>query len=427
MILAQLADPNTKVTNLKGSRKTVNATLLEARTSCVKRPLNKQLWNDLDLNEYLEDYTGGSTLSLVAYANSMNVTNLACGIGQSCDVGQLCDGAQAPAWYILVATQNWNDLMNSIYSSIAFAVGRVQEIAPAMVTDLSPPRSATIIKTATLIGVLASSTGIVPGWVFPGCGIWVYLTIQGFLYTTVSEIGLWQNTMRDPPDVISGYTKWADFSWTLSMMQDRTQQMIANYTLGVLQAGISTEKGMHGALQNGAFLEAPLSPPESEALNAYERVVTLRLLSAVLRSQSIFIIRGSDSCSHSGPNGAFDGPSVLSFCDNTGIMMNIVQAEGTKTIKKFFGSSKIAAKYGFTTEFLTTAAWNCQKKYGKYEYDPYVEAGLPLDINTECIFNIPVCDCTEQVVKEAREKGVRTAKACQDAGVPIHAPRSRPK
>lgn len=59
----------------------------------------------------------------------------------------------------------------------------------------------------SLIGVVASSTGIVPGWVFPGCGIWVYLTIQGFLYTTVSEIGLYQNTMRQPPDVVSGYTK----------------------------------------------------------------------------------------------------------------------------------------------------------------------------------------------------------------------------
>ena len=53
--------------------------------------------------------------------------------------------------------------------------------------------------------------------------------------------------------------------------------------------------------------------------------------------------------------------------------MNIVQAEGSKTVKKFFGSSKLAAKYGFTPEFLTTAAWNCQKKYGKYEYDPYAE------------------------------------------------------
>lgn len=65
----------------------------------------------------------------------------------------------------------------------------------------------------SLIGVIASSTGIVPGWVFPGCGIWVYLTIQGFLYTTVSEISLYQNTMREPPDVHSGYTKVIKFEY----------------------------------------------------------------------------------------------------------------------------------------------------------------------------------------------------------------------
>ncbi|EGG09582.1 uncharacterized protein MELLADRAFT_104118 [Melampsora larici-populina 98AG31] len=365
----------------------------------------------------------------------MNVTNLACGIGRSCDVGQLCSGAQAPAWYILVATQNWNDLMNSIYTSIAFADSSCNGHRSEPTTKRHNNQNCHVklplsTSSLALIGVLASSTGIVPGWVFPGCGIWVYLTIQGFLYTTVSEIGLWQNTMRDPPDVISGYTKWADFSWTLSMMQDRTQQMIANYTLGVLQAGISTQKGMYGALQNGAFLEAPLSPPESEALNAYERVVTLRLLSAVLKSQSqtdeicrVFL--------------SFEEVIPVIIQDLTGLLMvhqfcltatiPELQADGTKTIKKFFGSSKIATKYGFTPEFLTTAAWNCQKKYGKYEYDPYAEAGLPLDINTECIFNLPVCDCTEQVVKEARERGVRTAKACQDAGVPIYAPKSHPR
>lgn len=107
----------------KSSPGLINSTLLEARTSCVKRPLNAQLWQELELNDYLKGYTGGSTLTLnvssimiflifldgslgskiwefdqvhsmsyillQAYANQMNVTNLACGIGRSCDVGQV--------------------------------------------------------------------------------------------------------------------------------------------------------------------------------------------------------------------------------------------------------------------------------------------------------------------------------------------------
>lgn len=69
------------------------------------------------------------------------------------------------------------------------------------------------------------------------------------------------------------------------MMQDQTQQRIANHTIEVLQAGISTDSGLYGVLQNGTFLEDLQSPPEAEALNGYERIVSLRLLAAVLKSQ----------------------------------------------------------------------------------------------------------------------------------------------
>lgn len=68
-------------------------------------------------------------------------------------------------------------------------------------------------------------------------------------------------------------------------MQDQTQQKIANYTLDVLQNGISTEAGLYGVLQNGTFLDEHQSPPDENTMDQYERIVTLRLLSAVLKSQ----------------------------------------------------------------------------------------------------------------------------------------------
>ncbi|CAH7677629.1 hypothetical protein BY996DRAFT_4599267 [Phakopsora pachyrhizi] len=400
-----------------------NLSLSDARTSCIKKPLNKKLWNDLELDSYLQNYIGGKTLSLVAFSDGVNVTNFPCGIGQSCDAGEMCRSAPTPAWYILAATQNWNDLMNTIYKSIAFAIGTIQDLAPSMVADLTPSLSSLPIKIATIIGVIASSTGVVPGFLFPGNGVYYYLFVQGFLYTTVAEIGLYVNTIRPPPDVVSGYTSWTNFAWLLSSIQDHAQQLVANYTLSVLQGGISTDKGLYGVLKNGYFLESSSNPPETEIENEIERVTRLKLLSAILRSRNTYITRGSDKCIYSGPDGAFPSSKALSYCDKNGIMMNIVQAHGSKTVMKFFGGEKITAKYNFTVGYLTEAAWNCQQNQKQQNNDPQKNRTIPKDTYLECPFTLPVCDCAREDIKKARRRGTRTAKACFQAGVPIYAPK----
>ncbi|WAQ83635.1 hypothetical protein PtA15_4A83 [Puccinia triticina] len=399
----------------------LNYTLADAQSSCIKKPLSQRLWQDLKLDAYLEDYIGGKTLSVVAFANQVNMTNFACGIGRFCDAGELCSSAKAPAWYILVGIQNWNDMMNSIYKSIAFAVGTVQELAPSMVSDLSPPMSPFPVKVATIINIIAASVSVVPGFLLPGTGVWYYLVLQGALYTTFSEIGFYCSAVRPPPDVVSGYTKWTHYAWLLSLLQDRGQEMVANSTLITLQSGISTEQGIYGALKNGTFLQ-PGSQPSSIALErSLEEIIKVQLLAAILRSQNVYITRGSDPCNKSGPNGAFSGPDILSYCGKDGVMMNIVQANGKKTNMKFYGSAKIVEKHKFSVEFLTESAWKCQSKYNQYGYNPYQNGTVPTDVNSDCLFNLPVCDCTETHIAKARKKGMHTTKACHLAGVPVYA------
>lgn len=50
-------------------------------------------------------------------------------------------------------------------------------------------------------------------------------------------------------------------------------------------------------------------------------------------------------------------------------MMNIVQAKGKHTINKIHNADLVHRKYNFSIEFLTQAAWECQKKSGKFEFD----------------------------------------------------------
>lgn len=55
-------------------------------------------------------------------------------------------------------------------------------------------------------------------------------------------------------------------------------------------------------------------------------------------------------------------------------MMNVVLARGSKTENSIENAKIIAAKLGFTTEYIVTQSWNCQVKYQKFEYDPYRNA-----------------------------------------------------
>lgn len=406
--------------NIKATSPTLHHPLATTQSSCVKRPLSQRLWQDLDLDAYLQNYTGGKTLSVVAFANQVNMTNFACGIGQYCDAGELCSSAQAPAWYVLVGIQNWNELMNDIYKSIAFAVGTVQEQAPSLVSDLSPPLSVFPIKVATIINIIAASVSVVPGFLLPGTGIWYYLVLQGALYTTFSEIGFYCSAVRPPPDVVSGYTKWTHYAWMLSLLQDRGQEAVANSTLRTLQKGISTEEGIYGALKNGTFLQPQATPSLVPLERSLEQIIKVQLLAAILRSHNVYITRGSDPCNKAGLNGAFPGPDILSYCGKDGVMMNIVQAgKRDKTVMNFYGSQTITSKHQFDVGFLVQSAWECQTKYGQYNFNPYHNGTVPTDVHADCLFNLPVCDCTQPGIVKARKKGVRTARACRRAGVPI--------
>jgi hypothetical protein len=45
-------------------------------------------------------------------------------------------------------------------------------------------------------------------------------------------------------------------------------------------------------------------------------------------------------------------------------MMNIVRAEGNKVVNKTPNARLLQSKYGYSVQYLTNLAWECQKKYG---------------------------------------------------------------
>ncbi|KAI9619408.1 hypothetical protein H4Q26_014170, partial [Puccinia striiformis f. sp. tritici PST-130] len=89
-----------------------------------------------------------------------------------------------------------------------------------------------------------------------------------------------------------------------------------------------------------------------------------------------------DPCTGAGPNGAWGGDKMLSYCGPDNVMMNIIQAKGKHAVNHVHNAKLVTEKYNFSVKFLTEAAWNCQKQSGKFEFDVWNS------------FNLPVCDLT---------------------------------
>lgn len=67
-----------------------------------------------------------------------------------------------PAWYGLIAIQNWNSYMNSINTAITFASSIISLTLPGIVSDLSisPPDDVTPMKN--LYKAMTTIIGLIP-------------------------------------------------------------------------------------------------------------------------------------------------------------------------------------------------------------------------------------------------------------------------
>ncbi|KAA1090251.1 hypothetical protein PGTUg99_000315 [Puccinia graminis f. sp. tritici] len=59
------------------------------RDPCAQLPLTPDLWQSLDLDNYLKSFPDGERLSLELFAEKAGATNFECGIGKMCDANQV--------------------------------------------------------------------------------------------------------------------------------------------------------------------------------------------------------------------------------------------------------------------------------------------------------------------------------------------------
>ncbi|WAR51725.1 hypothetical protein PtB15_1B161 [Puccinia triticina] len=405
----------------------------DTKVLCKPRPLEPPLWSEFGMNSHLYNYPNGTILNLQQYASQVGALDFECGIGKVCNAGQLCENIYGRDWYALVAAQNWNNFVNILFQASGDAFDSAADILPTMLVDLEKDPTRTPRHVTAWLSLVSNWISSFPSSLFKSYGpiagtIWSWGQISWLgLVMTLYQLGAfgWVETLMIVGNGEDRFTRSSSISWVLGQAQHAVQGILTNITEEVIQAGISTQKGLASINQDGIFLsETPVIDRET-VQKEYERMIKLKTLVKIWREQNVFIIRGADPCTQEGPNGAYDDPNRLSYCGKDSIMMSIVRGDkGDGFDPTIFRAPLVEAKYGFTTEYLTTVSWECQKKYGAFEFDPHVCRNMTtvhnLQMKDDCSVNLPVCDCTTTDIRSALRKGISITKACRDInGLPI--------
>ncbi|KAG0139254.1 hypothetical protein CROQUDRAFT_726637 [Cronartium quercuum f. sp. fusiforme G11] len=390
---------------------------------CKPRTICPSLWSELNLNQYLLNYPGGDQISLEQLAVNSKLLNFDCGIDKMCYAGQLCSPVRGKDWYVLVAAQEWNSFMNIMYQAIGFSMTMMQGVIPSMIADFFPDENDDWAIAKAYLTFFSNLAKVHPTEGHISNTKWWMQLIQGQIGLSAGEANVMDYSIV--PDPKNQHDKWTYFIYQLSKNQDLIQNQLTKSSEEIISAGISTENGILGTLKDGQFLIDHVHYRKfinfaANEQNQMKLSIELHLLSGIWEKQKYFITRGSHACDKSGPNGAFDGENELSYCGPDNIMMNIVKVgEGDKLINKVYNGKLVLDKYNFTSQFLIERAWNCQKQSNEFEFDVW-NSSTPIKIDSECSFNLPVCDLTRPDLHELGRHPNKVVEICREkCGLPL--------
>ncbi|KAG0144489.1 hypothetical protein CROQUDRAFT_64990, partial [Cronartium quercuum f. sp. fusiforme G11] len=375
---------------------------------CDVESINPNVWNRHHISEFLQTYPGGQTKNVTDLAQENRIFNWDCKIGEPCDAGQICSPIPGPIWQIFVSLQNWINLQSAIMKGVTFASNMLQTISSGLAIDLHEDdtrKYKTLFKIEDMLTLAVGISAVVCAavmWVAPGGqGVALGVTSGAAALISTAQSGVTiaaQQALKDMKS--SAFTRWAAYSEGIGDWEQKTHQLISNQTNLFLSSGISTEQGLYGAFKDGNYFLDVQPNSTAQIEKVMSEVVTARLISNILISKKAFVTVHSDECENDGPNGAFkieDG--WLSYCDKKhGTMMNIVavkEHDHDDVQNQLYNAISIPTKYNLSVEYMVKQSVHCQKKYGGWSHDPYKNGSLPLDINSDCLVNIPVCYCKD--------------------------------
>ncbi|KAL5631007.1 hypothetical protein BROUX41_000879 [Berkeleyomyces rouxiae] len=367
-----------------------NSTAPANNASCPIDVLAPQTWNRLQLDTWLNDWvkanvTAKETNNVQELATTFGAPNFGCGVDQFCDAGQPCAPVKTPEWYALLATQNLNTYMNAVLQGSEVANNILNEILPAMVTDLYPQGDTSTVLTQdlyTLYNTVLSA---------------IYFITPPTTQTSTEQPGTAENQTAITntqfvlealqPTIPEGETTaWTNLTTHLPVVMEDYMDQISMTLQDIIDKPIDeVDGGLAAVLKGGAFLGTAQDFTQEELSSATGPSMQVYAAALMLRSQGFQLSVANQTSNNAGSCKDKDvAIGSSSVCVDNGpqdwTMSTLVD-------KNFYPQNGImdvlVSKYGLTREQITHEALACDPNAD------YFGGMLPLDPKTQCLFVLP--------------------------------------
>lgn len=391
-------------------------------------------------------------MTLEHYAQQVHASNFICGLGRHCLAGQPCVPVPKLDWLVLYSVQQWNFYMNSLYEAVQNAVILVRDAGASAISDFTPVATANwiglTITVAALAGIVLATASVFMVFgpilqpLVAGAALAAEASVAGesaaastaavagesVAASTTAAAAAPKLVRRHHKETSSTdkFAAYAKLNNDISVLHSKLNAIIKLNFDSVLSCPISSDCGVYNIANNGTYLTP--NTQKSELQEDARRLAQLIMLSELFKSLKMFVVIGSRKCDRKGPNGSLEGNDVLSYCNKDGLMMNIVRADGDKMNENIPNGNLVAAKYGFTTEYLISLARECQEKFQLHKSESINSSSHTSSFNKstladtanhtgcDCPFNLPVCDTRIPEIWKRIEKHDDIVIACREAG-----------
>ncbi|EJT71274.1 hypothetical protein GGTG_10533 [Gaeumannomyces tritici R3-111a-1] len=386
------------------SKNPSNQPPLNATAACTSEPLTQDTWTKLKLNDALTAAAAkvkGTSNTVQELAGTFGAPNFFCGLDSFCNAGQPCTPVELPSWYILVATQNWNSYMNSLNTAITFAASILSLQLPAISNDfITQPRD-DVTPLNNILSMFATILGAIP--------------ITGDIKAVVSggsQAIKFISGLTKPPAQPDKFLSWSGIAASLGDVVKTYQASVSAGLSATLNAPIADKAaGLATVLAGGEFLGVRQNVTEGDVSGRVLDALTVYAVGLALTSQRVFLsrVKGLDECEVRQDEAVemCTGPDA----DGRFTQNLLLRADGEKAFAATDIAKKMASKYGIQKEQYMLGVAKCFDENGsKQLFNPFADQAIPIDRNTPCLFNLPVCDSFPGrrggIVEDCRKKGL---------------------
>ncbi|KAH7377386.1 hypothetical protein BKA66DRAFT_588992 [Pyrenochaeta sp. MPI-SDFR-AT-0127] len=353
--------------------------------SCPSKALTPATWTALNIDSFLgevaKNYTQTTTNNVQSVADFFGAPNFFCGLHSFCNAGQPCLPIELPAWYAMVAIQNWNNYMNSLNTAIGFASSILSLKLPQIVQDVFPDPIDNVTPLGNMMSIVGGMLSVVP--------------VTGAISTvsTSVQFGLdFVNARLLPPAPTDRFLVWSDIASSMGDVVKEYQAVVSRSMTAVLNAAIDDpDNGINGIISKGTFLGISQNFTQTDLQSAVVDSITMNALGLALQAQRVFVTRFSNSKACNGENE--NTLCVKNDGSETFTQWSMLRRSGKANAGSMIDTSKVLMnKYGMTKHEFLKGPTDCYDKNGKTQLTNPFNRGMPLDAKAACVFNVLVCD-----------------------------------